>query len=97
MKDYSLIPELFDVELDYDGDVVSVDYYGADVLEESKHEVGVLLDEWINKELIEVNEKTLCTVWKQDGHFVVKGKVCIEFGEDESDDIWDEFEIEIQF
>jgi hypothetical protein len=97
MKDYSKIPNLFDFELDYDGDWNDISLPNGFDTDEVEKEIISLLDEWVKKDLIELGEKTTGTVWKEKNHFYIKGQVCVELGEDESDDEWEEFEVKIMF
>ena len=97
MENYNLIPKFFSFEVDYDGDVMSIDIPSIDETEEVKHDVGVLVNELVNSDGFELGEKTECDVWKEDGKLFVQGRVCTELGDDYDTDVWEDFELNIKF
>ena len=54
-----------------------------------------LLEDWVERKLIPIGEKTEGDVELKDGRWVGSGKVCVELGDDWNGDVWEEFEINI--
>lgn len=97
MKNISFVPNVFNFEIDFDGTCLSIDSYGEPFDETQENQIVEFVEGWVKKGFIPVGEKTIGTVWKESDHFQIKGDVCVELGEDEDDDVWEEYETKVHF
>lgn len=82
----------FYFELSETGTWNDVSIMGDDITE---GECVSLLEDWVEKKLIPIGEKTEGDVELKDGRWIGSGKVCVEVGEDWDKDNWSPFEISI--
>jgi len=92
MRDYSFVPDYFEFDIDFEGNVFILTEMNDEVMDT----ISRMVKDWVDKGYIAPSGVDASVIRKEKSFFV-EGVVCTLLGEVEDDDEWDPFEVEILF